>query len=249
MHNSGGRARQIYECEASLIYRASSRTTWVTWRNPVIKNKKKKEQVEEKKVVQPKQKPETLVAAAKSQASSDSRDVDEYNRRYTSVEVEEPYREDDSVLYEDSGENGSSSERRSDTEYTERIIRYHSPSKITIAGADQVDLYLSDGYYAYGYDTDYSNGNANVNFNINIGNGWGSPWYTGWYDPWFYSYSPWWTYSPRFYGPSWGFGWGWGGFYVVRSMVWPILGLGWRLLGWPLGTSPSLLSRLLLDSK
>ena len=47
MHNSGGRARQIYECEASLIYRASSRTTWVTWRNPVIKNKKKKERKKE----------------------------------------------------------------------------------------------------------------------------------------------------------------------------------------------------------
>ena len=143
------------------------------------KNKKKKEQVEEKKVVQPKQESRTLVATAKSQASSDSRDVDEYNRRYTSVEVEEPYREDDSVIYEDSDENESSSERRSDTEYTERIIRYHSPSKITIAGADQVDLYLSDGYYGYGYDTDYSNGSANVNFNINVGNGWGSPWYTG----------------------------------------------------------------------
>ena len=156
------------------------------------KNKKKKEQVEEKKVVQPKQESRALVATAKSPASSDSRDVDEYNRRYTSVEVEEPYREDDSVIYEDSDENESSSERRSDTEYTERIIRYHSPSKITIAGADQVDLYLSDGYYGYGYDTDYSNGSANVNFNINVGNGWGSPWYTGWYDPWFYSYSPWW---------------------------------------------------------
>ena len=49
------------------------------------KNKKKKEQVEEKKVVQPKQESRTLVATAKSQASSDSRDVDEYNRRYTSV--------------------------------------------------------------------------------------------------------------------------------------------------------------------
>ena len=71
------------------------------------KNKKKKEQVEEKKVVQPKQESRTLVATAKSQASSDSRDVDEYNRRYTSVEVEEPYREDDSVIYEDSDENES----------------------------------------------------------------------------------------------------------------------------------------------
>ena len=75
----------------------------------------------------------------------------------------------------------------------------------------------------------------------------------GWYDPWFYSYSPWWTYSSRFYGPSWGFGWGWGGFMpaiIVRGTIhgMAVLGLGWRPLGWPLGTSPSLLSRLLLDS-
>ena len=42
------------------------------------KNKKKKEQVEEKKVVQPKQESRALVATAKSPASSDSRDVDEY---------------------------------------------------------------------------------------------------------------------------------------------------------------------------
>ena len=40
------------------------------------KNKKKKEQVEEKKVVQPKQESRALVATAKSQASSDSRDVE-----------------------------------------------------------------------------------------------------------------------------------------------------------------------------
>ena len=145
------------------------------------KNKKKKEQVVEKKVVQPKQESRTLVATAKSQASSDSRDVDEYNRRYTSVDVEEPYDEDSDgeVLaeYNDDMDNektvasDSKKERRSDTEYTERIIRYHSPSKITIAGADQVDLYLSDGYYAYGYDTDYSNGSTNVSVNVNIGNG------------------------------------------------------------------------------
>ena len=52
------------------------------------KNKKKKEQVEEKKVVQPKQESRALVATAKSQASSDSRDVDEYNRRYDAKDNE-----------------------------------------------------------------------------------------------------------------------------------------------------------------
>jgi hypothetical protein len=33
----GGRDRQISEFEASLIYRASSRTARATWRNPVLK--------------------------------------------------------------------------------------------------------------------------------------------------------------------------------------------------------------------
>lgn len=102
-------------------------------------------------------------------AFEENRDVDEYNRRYTSVDVEEPYDEDfddeDGTYIEELPDNNQKvtkkSERRSDTEYTERIVRYHSPSKITIAGADQVDLYLSDGYYSYGYDTDYSDGNAN----------------------------------------------------------------------------------------
>jgi len=84
----------------------------------------------------------------KSAVSDEERDVDEYNRRYTSVDVEEPYDEDSDgeVLaeYNDDMDNektvasDSKKERRSDTEYTERIIRYHSPSKITIAGADQV---------------------------------------------------------------------------------------------------------------
>ena len=181
------------------------------------KSKKKSEQVEEKKVVQPKKESVATsartVTAGSEAASSDDWDVDAYNRRYSSVEVEEPYSGDEYVE-EDGDVEELSSERRSDTEYTERIIRYHSPSKITIAGADQVDLYVSDGYYAYGYDTDYSDGSVDVN--INIGNAWWSPWYANywWYDPWFYGYSPWWTYSARFYSPYWSFGWGWGGFYA-----------------------------------
>ena len=102
--------------------------------------KEKKEQKKEVVKVVPEQTTTTTVHTAPEAAAvvvkdvkGNVRDVDEYNRRYTSVEVEEPYREDDSVIYEDSDENESSSERRSDTEYTERIIRYHSPSKITIA--------------------------------------------------------------------------------------------------------------------
>ena len=36
---------------------------------------------------------------------------------------------------------------------------------------------------------------------------------------------------------------------IVRGTIHGMDRLGWRLLGWPLGTSPSLLSRLLFDSK
>lgn len=151
-------------------------------------------------------------AVAASSEVQNGRDVDEYNRRYSGVAVEEPYEEDETTV---STENRAS-QRRSDTEYTERIVRYHSPSKITIAGADQVDLYLSDGYYGYGYDTDYSDGRTNVNVSVNVGSpfsSWYSPWYS-WYDPWFYSswYSPW--YYSYWYSPRWSWGWSWGGFYA-----------------------------------
>lgn len=158
-------------------------------------SKDKKKDKKEEKVIQPKQEETTksssaIVLASASDSNSSAydanRDVDEYNRRYTSVDVEEPYDEDldeeDGTYVEELPSKDQKvtkkSERRSDAEYTERIVRYHSPSKITIAGADQVDLYLSDGYYSYGYDTDYSDGNANVNVNINMGNSWG-----GWYSP------------------------------------------------------------------
>ena len=166
------------------------------------KSKKKKAQVEEKQSPQPNP---TVSQQGKAKTSSFSeQEIDAYNRRYSSDSDAEERAEGQ----EASSEVRSTSERHSDTEYTERIIRYHSPSKITITGADQVDLCLSDGYYSY--DTNYSDGGSNVNVNINIGNAWGSPWY----DPWYYGYNPWWTYSPRYYGPSWGFGWGWSGFYV-----------------------------------
>lgn len=36
---SGGRGRRIFELEASLVYKVSSRTARATQRNPVLKNK------------------------------------------------------------------------------------------------------------------------------------------------------------------------------------------------------------------
>jgi hypothetical protein len=37
----GGRGRQIFEFEASLVYRVSSRTTRAIQKNPALKNKNK----------------------------------------------------------------------------------------------------------------------------------------------------------------------------------------------------------------
>jgi hypothetical protein len=45
----GGRGRQISEFEASLVYRASSRTARTTQRNPVSKKKKQNKTKKKKK--------------------------------------------------------------------------------------------------------------------------------------------------------------------------------------------------------
>ena len=122
---------------------------------------KKTTKVEEKKVQQPTTRNTTsTIATPSTRTSSDNsegRDVDEYNRRSTSVGVDEPYNnnEDQNVNAQQNNKSVSAQKdansRTSDSEYSERIVRYHSPSKITIAGADQVDLYLSNGYYGYDF--------------------------------------------------------------------------------------------------
>jgi hypothetical protein len=45
----GGRDRQIYEFEASLVYKVSSRTARAIQRNPVSKNKTKQNKTKQKK--------------------------------------------------------------------------------------------------------------------------------------------------------------------------------------------------------
>ena len=111
--------------------------------------KVKKEQKEVKKVIEPQKQTQRTVTANNADLSSvnvksglTEDEVDAYNRRNLkdneelTYEDEGLYAEDDTVVVD---------ERRSDTEYSERIIRYHSPSKVTIAGADNVNIYLSDG--------------------------------------------------------------------------------------------------------
>ena len=108
-------------------------------------------------------------------ALEEERDVDEYNRRYSDYPEDTSEYADDGMAYtEDDSEPVKTKitvepERTSDLEYSERIIRYHSPSKISIVGADQVDLYVDDGYYAYDYDTDYSDGITIESVNLNFG--------------------------------------------------------------------------------
>ena len=45
----GGRGRWIFEFEASLVYKVSSRKARATQRNPVSKNQKKKKKKEKKR--------------------------------------------------------------------------------------------------------------------------------------------------------------------------------------------------------
>jgi hypothetical protein len=47
----GGRGRQISECEASLVYRVSSRTARAIQRNPVSKNKIKQNKETKKEIL------------------------------------------------------------------------------------------------------------------------------------------------------------------------------------------------------
>lgn len=147
---------------------------------------------------------QVIASYSDADARYDEDEIDAYNRRYVPADSLEK------------NVQVSRSERRSDTEYTERIVRYHDPSKISVAGADNVNIYLSDGYYSYGYDTQYTGGVTDVNVSIDLNPGWwapaySNPWYyTSWYNPW---YDPWYWRSPYWYGPSWSFNWGygWGG--------------------------------------
>jgi hypothetical protein len=77
---------------------------------------------------------------AKAASSLSDDEIDAYNRRYSNGSEEYANAEEGAYAAEDSVKVN---ERRSDTEYSERIIRYHSPSKVTIAGADNVIFSLA----------------------------------------------------------------------------------------------------------
>ena len=176
------------------------------------------------------------------------RDVDEYNRRYTSRDNTFTYENDTLYIeekpYGERGEwvNGFQGSDM-DYEYAMRIVRFRNPRyAIPISSPLYWDVVYGafpswdwnvydDGMYAYIFPT-YTNRlwwDWRWSYGF-YGPGWGLGfgWHSPWYSPWYYGgwYSPWYA----------GY---WGGY--VFTMVCRLL--GW-LLGWLLGTwmvsSPSL---------
>ena len=168
-----------------------------------------------------------------------TRDIDEYNRRYTSREntfsVENDTLYIEEKPYNERGEwvNGFEGSQ-DDYEYAMRIIRFRSPAyAIPISSPLYWDVVYGafpswdwnvydDGLYAYVFPT-FSNPlwwDWRWNWSI-AGPRWGFGW--NWYSPWYYS--SW--YSPYWYGGYWG-GWYagyWGGWHHPHP-YWG--GAGWR---------------------
>ena len=171
-------------------------------------------------------------AATVRDASGVARDVDEYNRRYTSVDNEEEYLlEDTEETYADNdGEwvNGFEG-TQSDYEYATRLIRFRSPRvAVPVSSPLYWDIVYTwspfdwnvytDGFYAYAFPT-WSNPawwswhhdpwHWNYGWNWHIGwGGWGFGW--GWHDPWHHHHYPYWGYYPHHHhhGPIWAGGGG-----------------------------------------
>jgi len=140
-----------------------------------------------------------------------TRDVDEYNRRYTTVQqTNEP----DSITLQQFQEMSN----------TRKLARFQS-SEVAAQAYDDYDSNDTEYYAAnsYGYNQ------PTTTINLNVVGGYGYPYYSypyyGYYygSPWYWNhwgYDPWW-------GPSWSWNWGWG--YPSWSWGWggPAWGPGW----------------------
>lgn len=158
--------------------------------------------------------------------TSDERDIDEYNRRSGTADLNEAYLDTTGItdsLY--TNENGEYVEgfkgSESDYEYAERIRRFHNP-KLTIHITDPAYTQIilldendwnvyTDGTYYWDYmRTPYSY------YRPYWGGWYGSSWgWGGWYDPWYYNgwYDPWYYggyYSYGYCGYPYGY---YGGYY------------------------------------
>lgn len=199
-----------------------------------------------KVVVEKEKSPTTVYAAPGStvvvkDVKGNTRDVDEYNRRYTSRDntftmendtlyiEEKPYNEQGEWV---NGFEGS----QSDYEYAMRIVRFRNPRyAIPVSSPLYWEVVYTlpswewnvfdDGFYAYAFPT-YSNRLWwDWRFDYSWGWGWRSPWYySSWYSPgfWYGGYWGGWYPHHHHHHPHWGhhhyphYGWAgvggyWGG--------------------------------------
>ena len=200
---------------------------------------KKKTEKATKVVVEKKSTPTTVYASPAStvvvkDVNGNVRDVDEYNRRYTShdntfmVENDTLYIEE--KPYDERGEwvNGFEGSQ-SDYEYAMRIVRFRNPRfAIPVSSPLYWEVVyglpswewniFDDGFYAYVFPT-YSN-SLWWNWRYSWGFSWGSSWYCGnyWHNP-HWGYTPWhyshWHHSHWYptYRPQPHYGWVGGGGY------------------------------------
>lgn len=147
-----------------------------------------------------------------------TRDVDEYNRRYSSV-GESRSSMPDSISLQQFEEMSN----------TRKLARFQNSDIASQAYARSE--YDDAGYYADGYNNGYVQPTTTINLNVVGGYPYyGYPYYGyGYYgSPWYWNrwgYDPWW-------GPSWSWNWGWGG--PSWSWSW-----GWGGPGWGPAWGPS----------
>lgn len=211
---------------------------------------KKKAETKKETVAAPKQNSQGTTVYSTSATSTpvvvkdvagNTRDVDEYNRRYTSRENTFSMQNDTLYIqekpYSERGEwvNGFEG-TQDDYEYAMRIVRFRSPRyAIPVSSPLYWDVVYGafpswdwnvydDGLYAYVFPT-YSNPlwwDWRWNWSIvgprfSFGWGWSSPWYySSWYSPYWYG-GYWGGYWAGYWGPGWHHhhpyypSYGWGG--------------------------------------
>ncbi|MBQ8361144.1 MAG: hypothetical protein IJX44_04260 [Bacteroidaceae bacterium] len=168
-------------------------------------------------------------------ASGVARDVDEYNRRYSYSNTEEPVNDtlyiEDVEEVADEGEwvNGFSG-TEDDYEYATRLIRFRSPRvAVPVSSPLYWDIVYAwpvsdwnvytDGFYAYAFPTisnpvwwswrmDPWHWNYSWGWHGGWGFsfGWGAPWYDPWYSPWHYHAHYHHHHPHHGFGPVWGGG-------------------------------------------
>lgn len=192
---------------------------------PKKKAEKKEEAKQEVKVVVPQKQNTTTVYAAPGSTvvvkdvKGRVRDVDEYNRRYTSRENNFAMENDTLYIEEkplnERGEwvNGFEGSQ-DDYEYAMRIVRFRNPRyAIPVSSPLYWDVVYGlpswewnvydDGLYAYAFPTYTNRLWWDWRFNYPYGGGWGLSW--GWSSPWYYNN----WYGPGYWGGYWGGYYGW----------------------------------------